>query len=160
MMAISTTTRELVPPWAEWLIRRPGTLLAFLWGFAEGTLFFILPDVLLSFTALFRPRRALVHMGAIVAGAVLAGTLMFTWSASGASARHAVARVPLVSPAMFERAERDFRQFGIWGVSMGPVRGIPTAGFRRWYDSFPTGGCCWARLSFAEQRNAEAECRQ
>jgi hypothetical protein len=35
------------------------------------------------------------------------------------------AEIPLVSPAMFERAERDFRQFGIWGVSMGPVRGIP-----------------------------------
>jgi hypothetical protein len=106
-------------------MRWPGTLLALLWGFAEGTLFFILPDVLLSFTALFRPRRAIVHMGTIVAGAVLAGAVMFTWSTAGASARHAVARVPLVSPAMFERANRDFRQFGLWGVSRGPVRGIP-----------------------------------
>jgi hypothetical protein len=125
MMAISTSTRESGPPWAECLMRWPGTLLALLWGFAEGTLFFILPDVLLSFTALFRPRRALVQTGAIVAGAVLAGAMMFTWSAQGAGARNAVARVPLVSPAMFERADRDFRQFGLWGMSRGPVRGIP-----------------------------------
>ncbi len=106
-------------------MRWPGTALALLWGFAEGTLFFILPDVLLSFTALFRPRRAIAHMGAIVAGAVLAGAVMFTWSSAGPSARHAVARVPLVSSEMFERAERDFRERGLWGVSMGPVRGIP-----------------------------------
>ena len=106
-------------------MRWPGTALALLWGFAEGTLFFILPDVLLSFTALFRPRRAIAHMAAIVAGAVLAGAVMFTWSSAGTSARHAVARVPLVSPAMFERAERDSLQRGLWGVSMGPVRGIP-----------------------------------
>jgi hypothetical protein len=143
MIAISTTTRELVPPWAEWLMRQPGTLLAFLWGFAEGTLFFVLPDVLLSFTALFRPRRALVHMGAIVAGAVLAGTVMFTWSAQGAGARHAVARVPLVSPAMFERAERDFRQFGIWGASMGPVRGIP---YKVYAVEAPAHSALWAFL--------------
>jgi len=107
------------------MTRWPGTVLAFLWGFAEGTLFFILPDVPLSFVALFRPRRALVHMVAIVAGAVLGGAVMYTWSTHTPGARAAVAHVPAVSSAMFERAERDFKQYGIWGVSLGPVRGIP-----------------------------------
>ena len=107
------------------MTRWPGTALALVWGFAEGTLFFILPDVPLSFVAMFRPRRALLHMAAIVAGAVLAGAVMFTWSAHAPGARAAVAHVPAVSPAMFEHADCDFNQYGIWGAALGPVRGIP-----------------------------------
>ena len=107
------------------MTRGPGTVLAFLWGFAEGTLFFILPDVPLSLVALFRPRRALLHMAAIVAGAVLAVAMMFTWSDHSRGARAAVAHVPAVSSGMFERADHDFKQYGIWGASLGPLRGIP-----------------------------------
>ncbi|MFY9558726.1 MAG: hypothetical protein WAQ52_00695 [Terriglobales bacterium] len=115
----------MAPPWAGWLTRWPGIALALFWGFAEGTLFFLLPDVLLSYVALFRPRRGLLHMAAIVAGAVLAGAVMFHWSAHSAGARTAVARVPAVHAAMFERARLDFRQYGVWGASLGPLRGIP-----------------------------------
>ena len=118
-------THDSTPRWAAWKTRWPGTALAFFWGFGEGTLFFILPDVLLSFVALFRPKRALLQMASIIAGAVLAGAVMFTWSARSAEARAAVARVPAVSPAMFERAERDLNQYGVWGASLGPLRGIP-----------------------------------
>ena len=50
---------------------------------------------------------------------------MFTWSAHSAAASAVVAHVPAVSSAMFEGAERDFRQYGIWGASLGPLRGIP-----------------------------------
>lgn len=129
---ISTTTTSMshaqfdnVPPWLTWLTGTPGVTLAFLWGFAEGTLFFILPDVPLSLAAMFRPRRALIHLAAIVAGALLAGAVMFSWAARGPTAREAVAHVPLVIPAMFESAESDYRQFGIWAAGRGPVRGIP-----------------------------------
>ena len=124
-MEFSKTSRDSLPASLEWMTRWPGIALAFLWGFAEGTLFFILPDVPLSFVALFRPRRALLHVAAIVVGAMLAGAAMFTWSARSAGARAAVAYVPAVSPAMFEGAERDFNQYGIWGASLGPLRGIP-----------------------------------
>jgi hypothetical protein len=129
-MHATSTDQLTLPPWANWLTSRPGIALAFLWGFAEGTLFFILPDVPLSLTAMFRPRRALLHVAAIVAGAVLAGAVMFSWSAKrwsahGPTARQVVAHVPLVTPAMFERAEDDYRQFGIWAASKGPTRGIP-----------------------------------
>lgn len=124
-MKFSDKIPDSTPPWAEWLSRWPGTALAFLWGFAEGTLFFILPDVPLSLLALFRPRRALLHMVAIIAGAVLAGAVMFTWSARSPDAAAAVMRVPAVSPAMFTNAERDLERYGVWGTSLGPVRGIP-----------------------------------
>jgi hypothetical protein len=122
----STSSQPLnAPPWADWLLRGPGILLCFLWGFAEGTLFFILPDVPLSLAALYWPRRALLHLAAIVSGAVLAGAVMFSWSAHSTNARLAVAQVPLVRAAMFERADSDYRQFGVWAVALGPERGIP-----------------------------------
>jgi hypothetical protein len=124
-MVQTSATQPDASPWANWLTGRPGIALAFFWGFAEGTLFFILPDVPLSLAAMFRPRRALLHVAAIVAGAVLAGAVMFHWSAHGPAARQAVAHVPFVTPAMFERAEDDYRQFGIWAASKGPTRGIP-----------------------------------
>src|ERR671924_1134791 len=95
---------DAMPPWANWLTRSPGIALAFVWGFAEGTLFFILPDVPLSLAAMFRPRRALIHLAMILAGALLAGAIMFSWSARGPTARYAVAHVPFVTPAMFEHA--------------------------------------------------------
>ena len=125
MISTSTAQVDPIPPWASWLTGAPGIVLAFLWGFAEGTLFFVLPDVPLSLAALFRPRRALIHLAAIVAGALLAGAVMFSWAARGPAARQAVAHVPLVTPAMFEGAESDYRQFGIWAASRGPIRGIP-----------------------------------
>ena len=125
MPSTSKSPTDFTPKWAAWMNGGSGTALAFLWGFAEGTLFFILPDVPLSFVALFRPRRALIHIAAIIVGAVLAGAVMFTWSSHSAAAAQAVARVPAVSPAMFTRAEGDWNRYGIWGVSLGPLRGIP-----------------------------------
>jgi hypothetical protein len=121
----STAKTDAVPQWLEWLLRWPGIVLALAWGFAKGTLFFILPDVPLSLAALLRPRRALIHLTAILAGAVVAGAVMFTWSSRGPNAQAAVARVVLVSPRMFERAERDYKQFGAWAALVGPLRGIP-----------------------------------
>ena len=114
-----------VPQWLEWLLRWPGIVLALAWGFAEGTLFFILPDVPLSLVALMRPRRALIHLTAILGGAVVAGAVMFTWSSQGPNAQAAVGRVVLVSPRMFERAELDYEKFGVWAAVVGPLRGIP-----------------------------------
>jgi hypothetical protein len=125
MTAIRTTNPGSTPPLAGWLMRWPGIVLTFLWGFAEATLFFILPDVPLSLVAMFRPRRGLLHMMAIVVGAVLGGVLMFSWSAHSVRAREVVARVPAVSPAMFVGADRDLREHGLLGASLGPVRGIP-----------------------------------
>jgi membrane protein YqaA with SNARE-associated domain len=139
----SNTTRDSLPASLDWIGRGPGTALAFLWGFAEGTLFFILPDVLLSFVVLFRPRRALLHMAAIVAGAVLAGAVMFTWSVQSDRARDAVARVPAVSSAMFDGAARDLKQYGVWGTSLGPVRGIP---YKVYAVEAPTHSALWQFL--------------
>ncbi len=112
--------------WIERLLGKPGLVVAFLWGLAEGTLFFVVPDVLITLAAMFRPRRALAHVGAALAGAVLAGALMYTWaSASPDSARSAVDAVPFVESNVLVVASIDLSYDGAWAVIYGPLRGIP-----------------------------------
>jgi len=113
------------PRWTNCFTGTPGIAFAALWGFAEATLFFILPDVPLSLAALYRPRRALAHVASILFGSFLGGALMFAWSAHSPAARHAVSDVPFVRPSMFLQAERDYQKLGTWSVAVGPVRGIP-----------------------------------
>ena len=59
--------------WVDRLIGLPGITLAFFWGFAEGTLFFVVPDVVISLVAIVRPRSAWRHVVAAIAGALLGG---------------------------------------------------------------------------------------
>jgi hypothetical protein len=47
------------------------------WGLAEATLFFVVPDVLLSWLAGFRPRVAWRAVAACLGGALLGGLLMY-----------------------------------------------------------------------------------
>src|SRR5438477_284572 len=63
-----------------WLLGIPGMALALVWGFAEGSFFFIVPDVVISLTALFSIKRSLQQMGLVVIGSLLAGILLFQWS--------------------------------------------------------------------------------
>lgn len=79
---------------------------AALWGFAEATLFFIVPDVILSAIGLKRGARA-AAAGSVCAalGAGLGGAAMFLWSAHDpTAARQAVLAVPAVSEAMAQAA--------------------------------------------------------
>jgi hypothetical protein len=111
-------SRWLGGPWAD--------AVAVAWGFAEATLFFIVPDVLLTLSAGVTPRRSVRHLGLAIAGAVAGGLVMFCWSAQDAArARRAVESVPYVRPWMFERVEGNLSQSGAWGVCRGPLSGIP-----------------------------------
>lgn len=47
------------------------------WGLAEATLFFIVPDVLLSWLAAFRPRVAWTAVAACLLGALAGGLVMY-----------------------------------------------------------------------------------
>jgi hypothetical protein len=95
-----------MPRWVTRLMGREGIALACVWGFAEGTLFFVVPDVLVSLAALCGGRRALPHVVAAVAGALLAGAVMFAWSASDEPAASAAVRnVPFVRETMFARVD-------------------------------------------------------
>jgi membrane protein YqaA with SNARE-associated domain len=98
----------------------------FAWGFAEATLFFIVPDVLLTLVALFSFRRSARVLACILLGALAGGAIMFYLGAKDpAQARQVVLRVPFVSQAMFEKTQQSFQRDGIWALTKGPGNGIP-----------------------------------
>jgi hypothetical protein len=104
----------------------PPLWLGFLWGFAEGTFFFIIPDLLLSWACLSGARKGLQMLGVIVAGSLIAGVLMYAWASSHpGSSRALVASVPFVTPRMFEQVQTDYGNHGAFGMLQGPGSGIP-----------------------------------
>ena len=104
----------------------PPLWLGFLWGVAEGTLFFIVPDVILSWASLTGARNGLRTLCAIVAGSLVAGVLMYSWASwRPESSRAVVASVPFVTPSMFETVRLDYRKHGAAAMLQGPGSGIP-----------------------------------
>jgi hypothetical protein len=105
---------------------RPPPWLGFLWGFAEGTLFFIIPDLVLSWASLAGVRGGIKILGAILAGAVVGGICMYAWAVwRPDSARSAVAAVPFVRTKMFEKVREDYRAHGASGIFYTLGTGIP-----------------------------------
>jgi len=105
---------------------RPHWWLGFLWGFAEGTLFFIIPDLLLSWASLTGAKCGFKILGAILAGSLVAGLCMYTWAASQPDlSRSVVISIPFVRAKMFDRVQQDYRDQGISGMLRGPGSGIP-----------------------------------
>ncbi len=112
--------------WPARLTGTPGVVLAFVWGVAEGTLFFLVADILISLAAAFDPRRALKHIAAATLGSVLAGALMYGWAARDpTAAQHAVIGIPFVSSQMLTRAESQYRSYGIGAIFIAPLTGTP-----------------------------------
>lgn len=101
-------------------------LLSFLWGFAEATLFFIIPDVIISFVALqgytFGIESSLYALG----GALLGGSIMFYW---GRSSLEKILLIFLKLPAIrqidLERVRKDMQKYDSISMMWGPTLGIP-----------------------------------
>jgi membrane protein YqaA with SNARE-associated domain len=114
------------PRWATLVCGAPGVALAFLWGLAEATFFFVVPDVIISLAAMLRPRRAWYHLVASLAGALTGGFGMFLWGAHHAQdALQAVGRVPFVRQSMIEHVEASYQRQGMVALLFGPLSGIP-----------------------------------
>jgi len=76
----------------------PWLVAAAVWGFAEATLFFVVPDVLLTWLAGFRPRVAWPAVAACLVGALLGGGLMFLGAQRDAAGmRNRLDAVPAIS---------------------------------------------------------------
>jgi membrane protein YqaA with SNARE-associated domain len=111
----------------DWLKRNALDIAAFIWGVAEATLFFFVPDVLLSYIGLKRGVRPAVRASIIAAvGASLGGVIMYLWSTSDAgSAREAVLAVPSISEAMAARAEGAMAENWFVATLLGPLSSTP-----------------------------------
>src|SRR5436190_634460 len=72
--------RHGAPRWMLPLLGLTGIFAAVAWGFAEATLFFIVPDVLITLIALFSFKKSALAMLLATLGAVVGGALMFQWA--------------------------------------------------------------------------------
>lgn len=106
---------------------RPGvTWFAWLWGFAEATLFFVVPDVLFTRTLLSSMRRGWLGFALAILGAVMAGAVMYSWSAAApVQARTAVAAVPFLGEKIIVPTERLWNEEGTLGLFKNPLGGVP-----------------------------------
>lgn len=111
-------TAPALPPVPLWL--------SLLWGMAESTFFFIIPDVALGWASLGSARAGIRSALAIVAGSLLGGVAMYlaalVWPGP---MLHAVAAVPFVTRAMFTTVEAAYLRSGALALLEGPSSGIP-----------------------------------
>jgi membrane protein YqaA with SNARE-associated domain len=128
-LAISFRRENLTvnePPSPSLLPNRASEAVGFLWGLAEATLFFIIPDVFFTLVALFSFRQSAKVLMAVLAGAVVGGSIMYAaGEAAPRRSEAAVLKVPFVSPSMLARTRSDLAKYGIWTMAKGPWIGLP-----------------------------------
>lgn len=101
-----------------------------LWGFAEATVFFIVPDVLTSRLALTHgPAKAFVSCLFAVAGALAGGTLLFCIARfspeTAQSLLAAFDHIPGISPTLIETARQHVATHGPAALFVSSAAGIP-----------------------------------
>ncbi len=105
-------------------MRLPAT--AFLWGLAEATVFFIVPDVPISAAALGSARRGFIVALAALSGALIGGAGLLLWAQSEPEAARALMlAVPGVSEATLARAQALLGEGMIAGMVAGSLSGVP-----------------------------------
>ena len=111
----------------SWLRKHALDVAAFIWGIAEATLFFFVPDVLLSYIGLKRGVRPAVRASVIAAsGAAVGGAIMYWWSSEQFEAAYAAVRaVPAISDAMMERALANMIENWPLATFLGPLSSTP-----------------------------------
>jgi hypothetical protein len=105
---------------------RAALAIAFVWGLAEATLFVVVPDAWLGFTALYAPRRVVVTLLAIVAGAVAGAALMFAVTPlAGDGLTRILVALPGITPADLAHARTELGAQGAAAFLNGPLQGLP-----------------------------------
>lgn len=97
-----------------------------LWGFAEATLFFVVPDLIVGLVALFHPRKGWSAGVAAVAGACVGGAVLYLIGHQiDTDLREVMDAVPFVPADMLDEVQRAVLRDGGWAIVDGPTRGIP-----------------------------------
>ncbi len=100
--------------------------IAALWGLAEATVFFIVPDVWLTVAGRRDLRRGLFACLFALAGALAGGALMYGWGArDAAAALRLIETLPAIDAAMVVRVEEALRAQGLHAMVLGPLSGTP-----------------------------------
>ena len=101
-------------------------VLVFIWGLAEATFFFIIPDVILTFIAIHGFTIGFTSSLYALAGAMIGGVIMYVWSyKQRTTAMRFVESIPSIQGKMMKDVECSLKQNGLIAMILGPIRGIP-----------------------------------
>lgn len=117
----------------------PWTVAAFLWGLAEATVFFVVPDVWLSIVAQRRGLAAGLRAAAFaVLGACLGGALVYLLARQNAGPLLAFyARLPAIPPEMVQGVRAALERDGPIALFVGGFSGVP---YKVFAAVAPSGG--------------------
>jgi membrane protein YqaA with SNARE-associated domain len=101
--------------------------IAAFWGFAEATLFFIVPDVWLTAIAVRLGRMAAFRAATwTIAGALIGGAVMYDWgTVSYPQAAVVLDLLPAISSDMIVKSCESLSAGGLWDLLLGSVTGVP-----------------------------------
>jgi membrane protein YqaA with SNARE-associated domain len=100
--------------------------IAFAWGFLEATVFFIVPDVLLTGIALGRVKSALSAALVATGGAMLGGIVMYqAGHRAPDAARTLLCAVPGIGSSLVADVRADLDAHGECALLLGLARGRP-----------------------------------
>ena len=102
-------------------------LLAGVWGYSEATLFFIVPDVLLTAMVIRVGYSASLKACLVCSVSAALGGLTMYWFGSGDfdSARTMLEKVPAISSDFFNKVEKDATRDWYYAVFVGGISGVP-----------------------------------
>ena len=101
-------------------------LVALIWGLAEATLFFVVPDVFLTYLGLFDLSLGL--MGALwsLVGALIGGAVMYYLGVKDIEKMHRLLmRIPGISQPMIQHVKSSLESRGALALFLGPLKGVP-----------------------------------
>lgn len=100
---------------------------AALWGIAEASLFFVVPDVLITFVVMrFGLRQGLFLCVVAAIFAAITGCGLWLWAShDAATARHVMLLVPAIGPDLLARARNEIASNWPIHLVTGAMTGVP-----------------------------------
>jgi len=106
--------------------KRISWLISYLWGLAEGLVFFIIPDVYIAFIALFSISGGLYAILFSVLGSLTAGIIMFLIvSRVDDNINTFLDKIPAISNSMIYQVSENLSNKGLIEMVTAPLNGIP-----------------------------------
>lgn len=100
--------------------------IALVWGVLEATIFFIIPDVIVTYIGLKGYKAATYAAIASLFGALLGGVIMYVLGIYQFEVIAGfVEKVPAINETMMEEVKGSLQNEGLIAMILGPTKGIP-----------------------------------